>query len=103
MAETKTPPRALGPALDITDEVAEGTYANIANIVYSPVEFVLDFARSVPGRTALKVLSRIILSPVLAKQFSLNLGESLARFEAQFGEIRLPHRAAPEGAPGFKQ
>lgn len=89
--------------VEIRDDVADGTYANVANIVYSPVEFIFDFGRTVPGRQNIKVLSRIITTPVHAKQFLLNLTQSIERFEQQFGEIRIPHSNLPDGPPGFKQ
>lgn len=94
-----------GPLLepDISDEVADGTYANVAQIVFSPAEFVFDFGRAVPGRTGFKIMSRIITTPLHAKQFLLTLTENVSRFEGQFGEIILPQRPVPSGPEGFKQ
>ncbi len=88
---------------DIPDEVADGVYANITAVVFSPAEFVLDFGRVVPGRQNFKVMSRIICAPLNAKQLLMNLSEQVRRYEQQFGEIKLPPRVAPGAPPGFKQ
>jgi len=87
---------------EISDEVADGVYANIAAVTFSPAEFVIDFGRAVPGRPNFKVMSRIIASPLNAKQLMLNLTEQIKRFEQQFGEIKIPPRI-PSAPPGFKQ
>jgi hypothetical protein len=105
MAEEKKkkPPERPAPRVEIEEEVADGTYANVANIIFSPVEFVFDFGRGVPGRPHLKIMSRIIMSPLTAKQFLKNLTDHVARFEQQFGEIKIPAKMTPEPPPGFKQ
>lgn len=35
--------------IELTEDVAQGTYANLAIITHSSSEFVLDFIRIVPG------------------------------------------------------
>ncbi len=105
MAENKkkkrTAPTVVRP--EITEEVADGTYANVAHVIFSPAEFVFDFGRAVPGRPTIKIMSRIITTPVHAKQLLINLTENVARFERQFGEIKIPRQATPGPPPGFKQ
>ena len=105
MAETKKKKKAAPPTVrpEISEEVADGTYANVAHVIFSPAEFVFDFGRAVPGRATIKIMSRIITTPVHAKQLLLNLSENVARFERQFGEITIPHQPLPEPPPGFKQ
>jgi hypothetical protein len=49
--------------IEITEEVAEGTYANLAIITHSHAEFVIDFVNVMPGTPKSKVKSRIILPP----------------------------------------
>jgi hypothetical protein len=88
---------------EISEDVADGTYANVAQIVFSPAEFVFDFGRAVPGRTGFKIISRIITTPLHAKQFLLTLSENVSRFEEQFGEIKIPRQPAPGEPDGFKQ
>ena len=35
--------------IELTDDVAQGIYSNLAIITHSTSEFVLDFARVMPG------------------------------------------------------
>ncbi len=65
-------------------------YVNMARISHSPAEIVMDFACILPGDEKATVLSRMLMSPVGAKLFLRALGENLARYEANFGEIKLP-------------
>ena len=68
----------------------EALYANIVRIAHTPAEIVLDFARLLPGDTALSVRARMVMSPVGAKLFYRALGENLTHYEAAFGEIHVP-------------
>ncbi len=72
----------------IDDHVAQGEYVNFANIIHSQSEFVLDLGRVVPGRTDVKIYSRVILTPLHAKQLLEALAHNIGLFEAKFGEIR---------------
>ena len=72
----------------IDDQVAQGEYVNFANIIHSQSEFVVDLGRVVPGRTDVKIYSRVILTPLHAKQLLEALGHNIALFEQKFGEIR---------------
>lgn len=89
----KEQPRNL--SLDISADEMLGTYANLAIISHSPSEFVLDFARLMPGVESAKVVRRIIMTPDHAKRLLRALGENLHRFEMEYGEIDLPEN---EGA-----
>lgn len=84
----KEQPRNL--SLDISADEMLGTYANLAIISHSPSEFVLDFARLMPGVESAKVVRRIIMTPDHAKRLLRALGENLHRFEVEYGEIELP-------------
>ena len=86
--------------IELKEEIAEGTYANLAIIAHSTSEFVLDFVRMMPGVNKAKVKSRIVMTPEHAKRLAMALQDNLMRYEAQFGEIRMPERGgyAP-GAP----
>jgi len=70
----------------------DAVYANLVGVSYTPGEFVLDFGRTLPGQRSLKVLSRLLMSPVGAKMFYRALGTRLVRYEAAFGEIKMPGR-----------
>ncbi len=65
-------------------------YANLARIAHAPAEFVMDFARLLPGDAKASVTARVIMSPVALKLFVRAINENLARFEATFGEIVIP-------------
>jgi hypothetical protein len=65
-------------------------YANLARIAHAPAEFVLDFARLLPGDGKATVTARVVMSPVALKLFSQALNENLARYETGFGAIKIP-------------
>ncbi|GAA5220145.1 DUF3467 domain-containing protein [Membranihabitans marinus] len=73
--------------IEITEEIADGIYANLAIISHSNQEFVVDFVRMMPNIPKAKVKSRIILSPQHAKRLLLALEENLKKYEAQHGNI----------------
>ncbi|MEJ7737407.1 MAG: DUF3467 domain-containing protein [Chitinophagaceae bacterium] len=74
--------------IEISEETAEGQYANLAIITHSHAEFVIDFVNVMPGTPKSKVKSRIILTPQHAKRFMKALLENVSRFEAVNGEIQ---------------
>jgi len=92
------PEQPPNPALSIelTEEVAEGHYANLVMIAHSPEEFVLDFIRVMPGVPKARVRSRIIVSPAHAKRLLSALAENIGKYEAQFGEIAEPQSREPQ-------
>lgn len=73
--------------IELTEEMAEGVYANLAMISHSNTEFVIDFIRMMPGVPKAKVKSRIVITPEHAKRFLLALKDNVAKFEENFGEI----------------
>ncbi len=89
---TNPPPRPAGqglPDLEIpADLVIE--YVNMVRIAHSPSELVFDFAQLLPGVNAARITSRIVMSPLGAKLFHHALTENLSRYEAAFGEIKMP-------------
>ena len=74
--------------IEISEEVAEGEYANLAIITHSHAEFVIDFVNVMPGTPKSKVKSRIILTPQHAKRFMKAMTENIQRFEAANGKIQ---------------
>ena len=74
--------------IEISEEVAEGTYANLAIITHSHAEFIVDFVNIMPGTAKSKVKSRIILTPMHAKRLMRALAENVERFEAANGAIQ---------------
>lgn len=73
--------------IELPEEIAEGTYSNLAIISHSHSEFVVDFVRLVPNVPKAKVKSRIILTPDHAKRLMRALADNIKRYEAQFGAI----------------
>lgn len=74
--------------IEITEEVAEGTYANLAIITHSHAEFVVDFVNVMPGTPKSKVKSRIILTPQHAKRLMKAMIDNINKFEAVNGAIK---------------
>ena len=74
--------------IELNEETAQGTYANLAIITHSPAEFVIDFVRVMPNTPKAKVQSRIILTPQHAKRLMLALQENISKYEAQHGKIQ---------------
>jgi hypothetical protein len=82
------PPQQQTIRITLDDNIAQGEYVNFANIIHSQAEFVMDLGRIVPGRPDVKIYSRVILTPLHAKQFLEALAANITIFEQKFGEIR---------------
>jgi hypothetical protein len=76
--------------LTLDDTIADGHYVNFANVTHSPTEFVIDMGRLVPGRSEAKIFSRVIATPVHAKQFLEALTQNIAVYEQTYGKIVDP-------------
>lgn len=81
--------------IELSEDIAEGVYANLAIITHSNSEFVLDFIRVMPGVPKAKVKSRIILTPEHAKRLLTALEDNIEKFESANGRIVHPEN------PGF--
>ena len=75
--------------IELSDEIAQGTYSNLAIISHSSSEFVLDFIRVVPGVPKAKVKSRIILTPDHAKRLLAALEDNIEKFEKMNGPVSI--------------
>lgn len=96
MADQQKNPNQID--IELSEEVAEGTYSNLAIISHSNSEFVVDFVRLLPGVPKAKVKSRIVLSPQHAKRLMMALGDNIEKFEKNFGPIKM-QEAAPQFPP----
>ena len=85
MEETQQPNQIN---IEISDDIAEGTYINLAIITHSQAEFVYDFVNVMPGTPKSKVKSRIIMTPFHAKRFMKAMVENVQKFEAVNGTIQ---------------
>lgn len=88
--------------IEISEEVAEGIYSNLAIISHSNAEFVMDFIRMMPNMPKAKVKARVVLTPQHAKRLMYAMRDNIQKFEMQFGKIEEPDLAMPPmnfGAP----
>ncbi len=74
--------------IELSEEVSQGVYSNLAVITHSSSEFVIDFVRIMPGVPKANVKSRIILTPEHAKRLMLALQDNIKKFEAVNGTIK---------------
>ncbi|TAM99873.1 MAG: DUF3467 domain-containing protein [Chitinophagaceae bacterium] len=74
--------------IELSEEMAEGIYANLAIITHSNAEFVVDFVNVMPGIPKAKVKSRIILTPQHAKRFMKALTDNIKKYESMNGPIQ---------------
>lgn len=88
MADEKDQLRPNQLNIEISEEVADGIYSNLAIITHSNSEFVLDFVRVMPGVPKAKVKARLLLTPQHAKRLMRALADNVQKFEAAHGAIR---------------
>jgi len=81
------PPRKLN--IELGEKEAEGIYSNFVLITHNPSEFLLDFARVLPGVPKAKVYSRIIMTPQHVKSLEKVLSDNIERYESKHGKIKL--------------
>lgn len=73
--------------IELTPDVADGIYSNLAIITHSNAEFIVDFINMMPGKSKACVKSRIVLTPQHAKRLANALNENISKFESHFGKI----------------
>ena len=93
---TMEEPNKKGITIELKEQVAEGTYSNLAIITHSSSEFILDFVRIMPGVPKANVQSRIILTPEHAKRLLHALQDNISKYEASHGTIKTE-----EGPAGY--
>ncbi len=79
--------------IELTEDMADGTYANLAIITHSFAEFVIDFVNVMPNAPKAKVKSRVIMTPQHAKRLMRALIDNVKRYEAQQGVIKEQEQA----------
>ena len=82
--------------IELSEEIAEGIYSNLAMIAHSNSEFVIDFIKLMPGVPKARVKARVIVTPEHAKRLLLALKENIDKYEVNFGTIKQT-----QGAPKF--
>ena len=78
--------------IEISPEVAQGTYANLAMIAHSTSEVIIDFVCMMPG---------IVMAPEHAKRLLYALQDNINKYEHNFGEIDM-HQGGPRTVAPFK-
>jgi hypothetical protein len=73
--------------VELTEEIAEGEYVNLAMIAHSQSEFVIDFIKMMPGIPKARVKSRVILTPDHVYRLMNALKENIQRYEEAYGAI----------------
>ncbi len=94
MPEPKQQPKQRKPPQFKNGENLKIEYSNLVRIAHSPSEIIFDFARILPGDSFAEIDSRIVMTPLSAKLFYNALAENLAKYEATFGEIVIPHNSS---------
>ena len=74
--------------IELSEEIADGAYSNLAIISHSNSEFVIDFIKMMPGMPKAKVKSRILMTPEHAKRLLNALQDNIHKFEASNGRIK---------------
>src|ERR1700744_6090280 len=75
-------------SIELSEQVADGAYANLAIITNSFAEFVIDFVNVMPNVPKAKVKSRIVMTPQHAKRLMRALIDNVKNFETQHGVIK---------------
>jgi Protein of unknown function (DUF3467) len=78
-----------------------GQYSNIATVIHSETEFLVDFGMFLPGKDSIRIGSRVILSPRTAKQLLVALTQNIQNYESKFGDIKLPKQPSPMTHPSI--
>jgi hypothetical protein len=86
MQQNEQPQNQLN--IELTEEMSEGIYSNLAIITHSNAEFVIDFINVMPGAPKAKVKSRIVVTPQHAKRLLKALNENVKKFEQINGVIK---------------
>ena len=86
MSDPQNPNSQLN--IELTEDVADGIYSNLAIITHSNSEFVIDYVRVMPGVPKAKVKARILLTPQHAKRLLGALQDNIQKYEAIHGTIK---------------
>jgi hypothetical protein len=88
--------------IEIGDKEWEGVYSNFVIITHSNAEFIIDFARMLPGAKKAKVFSRILMTPQSAKALLATLENNVQKYEKEHGKIPLVPTDPNKSSIGFQ-
>jgi hypothetical protein len=89
--------------IELGEKEAEGIYSNFVLISHSAAEFIIDFARILPGQPKAKVFSRIVMTPPSAKALLETLKKNMDLYEEKHGAVKVPGKTEPTQGIGFRQ
>jgi len=90
---TKPAPKNI--SVELREQEAEGIYANLALITHSASEFILDFARIMPGMPKARIHARIVMTPQNFKNLQRAITENIDKYEAQYGTVNVQGHSLP--------
>lgn len=82
----QVPPTSIN--MELGEKEAEGIYSNFVVISHSLSEFVLDFARLLPGNPKTRVFARVVMTPPNVRSLLTALEANIKKYEEQFGKIK---------------
>ena len=85
--------------INLSEEVAQGIYSNLAVINHSSSEFILDYIRVMPGVPQAEVKTRVIMTPEHAKRFLKALQDNIEKYEKAYGEIEVKQQGKGPDMP----
>ncbi len=85
-AKPQRPPGSIN--MELGEKEAEGIYSNFVVISHSLSEFVLDFARILPGNPKSRVFARVVMTPPNVRSLMAALENNVKKYEEQFGKIK---------------
>lgn len=88
--------------IEIGDKEWEGIYSNFVIITHSNAEFIIDFARLLPGAKKAKIFSRILMTPQSAKALLNTLANNISKFEKEHGKITVVPPDPNKASIGFQ-
>lgn len=88
--------------VELGEQESHGIYSNLVLISHSASEFIIDFARVMPGSPKAKVFSRIVMTPPNARALLETLDRNIKMYEEKHGVISRPGGDG-EGGIGFRQ
>ena len=88
--------------IELKEDVAKGTYANLAIITHSTSEFIIDFVYVLPGLPKAGVQSRIVMTPENAKRLMYALQDNMIKYERNFGTVKMPEERNANNENGGK-
>ena len=95
-------PKGQPIRVELGDKEAEGIYSNLAFVSHTASEFILDFARLLPGSPKARVHARVIMTPQHIRALQGALEQAISKYEDQFGQIKMQGQEGSARPIGFQ-